>query len=120
MKDITALNNKDIKEIKNLLIAALIMNSDFEFHVNSDGATKAAKEFENMLNTDDDANKKFLTDCIIVAAMHVLGLSNDDAVAQVGEDKCKSNIFLSAISQTSDEDVDKIGELLADNLNLAK
>lgn len=120
MKDTTALTNKDIKEIKNLLISALIMNSDFEFHVSTDGATEEAKQLEDMLNTDDVVNKKFLVDCIIVAAMHVLGLSNDDTVAQVGEDKCNSNIFLNALSETSDEDVDKIGKIIADNLNLAK
>lgn len=120
MKDTTALTNKDIKEIKNLLMSALIMNSDFEFHVSTDGTTEEAKRLEDMLNTDDVVDKKFLVDCIIVAAMHVLGLSNDDAATQVGEDKCNSNIFLYAIAQTSDEDVDKIGKLIADNLNLAK
>lgn len=120
MKDTTALTNDDIKEIKNLLISALIMNSDFEFHVNTDGTTEEAKRLEDMLNTDDVVNKKFLIDCIIATAMHVLGLSNDDVATQVGEDKCNNNIFLYAIAQTSDEDVDKIGKLIADNLNLAK
>lgn len=120
MKDATALTNKDIKEIKNLLIVALIMNSDFEFHVTTDGTTEEAKQLEDLLNTDDVVNKKFLIDCIIVATMHVLGLSNNDAIAQIGEDKCNNNIFLNALSETSDEYLDKIGKLIADSLNLAK
>lgn len=115
MNKVKSLSDKDMKKVNDLLTAVLVMNSGVEFEISDDDSSGAASSLIEMLNEDGD-NKKFLVDCAVISALNVLGLTSKDSLKLV-LGKAKDNQILNALVESSDDDIEMTGKVLANAMN---
>ena len=114
MKDTAALTNKDIKEIKDLLTIALVLNLELEFDAKNNNAPKSVVDLAELLGNDE--NQKYLANCAIVAAFNILGVTKEELIKRIGVSKDISSEQLDAIADTSDADIHKVANFFITHL----